>query len=100
MRLSWRWGLLAAALAATAIPALLPGDAAVADQMWEAARLDKGGHFDARLFVQVAGAQSDIAPWQDAWARAQTRIEVVGRARRRALPDDRGAAHRLVQPAK
>lgn len=96
--MSWRWGLLAVALAATAVPALRPGREDVADQMWAAARIDKGTALDARLFVAVAAAQADIAPWQAAWPRARTRIEGIGRARRLALPDDRGAAHTVVLP--
>lgn len=80
--------------AASAWPALRPGDVAIADQAWGTAERhasDDPGH---KVWVDAAWFQLRVAPWQEGYDRASARIDDVAAKRRALLPDDRGARRR------
>jgi hypothetical protein len=85
-----RWAALWAALALTALPALRPGDVAVADAIWVSAGEEAPGDLTARVWLDAARVNRQVAPWQPGWGRAQARLRELADARRAALPHDRG----------
>lgn len=84
------WLLLWLGCAASAAPALWPGDPAVAEVMWQSGRAAKGDAWQSRVYVDVAWAQEQVAPWQPGWSSARAHLRAIAAGRRAALADDRG----------
>jgi hypothetical protein len=84
------WIAVAVVLAATAWPALRPGEVGVARQAWEASVVAVGDDPSSRVWVDVAWFQQRVAPWQAGYAEAQARLREVGARRRALLRHDRG----------
>jgi hypothetical protein len=83
------WVGVAVLCACTAWPALRGEDEVRADAIWAAAGELGAGPAD-RVWIDAAAVNVHVAPWQEAWPRAQRRVAEVAAARRALLAHDRG----------
>lgn len=91
------WRLALALCALTAWPALRGEDVVRADAIWAAAEETAAGP-DDRVWVDAAGVNVRVAPWQDGWGRARSRVAQVARQRRASLAHDRGGRRYPAPP--
>lgn len=92
--MTWRWAMVWGVLATSAWPALRGEDPVAADAIWGAAQQEADG---ARIWVDAARVNNNVAPWQSEWPQARRRVARVAAQRRALLVNDRGGVRRPVE---
>jgi hypothetical protein len=83
-------------LVSSAWPALRGGDEHAAAAIWRAAQELPGEDASARIYVDAARVNNEVAPWQGSYPEARARVWAVAAARRAVLPHDRGGVRRKL----